>query len=180
MIFTRRSVLIASSALLAGCGGSYSRPAAGVQARRLSSQASFYVAMPSDGRYGSRVYSGSGATVVQMVRGALLKQARRVEVGNAVETQDAALQSARAKGLNYAVVPTITHWEQRRTGWSGMPSRVEMILEVVDVGSGELVAKNTIGGNSTSVTFSWRSTHPEDVLREPLETYVASLFASGA
>lgn len=176
MLFTRRFMCVSAASVLAGCANTYTRPEVGIgQAQRLSRQTSVYVALPADGRYGGKVYAGSGAEVARMMSAAFAKQAQRVAQAERIDPKETALQSARARGMEYVAITTISHWENRATAWSGLPDRAEVIVEVLRTEDGSMVAKSVIGGRSTSVTLA--NIHPQDVLRAPLDAYVASLFA---
>src|SRR5215468_3218748 len=83
---------------------------------RLTGNDAVYIAVPRDGFYGDENYQGSGLSTAQAFLSAFAKRARRVEVAT-----------------SYLVYPTILHWEERATEWSGLPDRIEVKVELVDV-----------------------------------------------
>ena len=143
---------------------------------RLSPSDSFYIAVTRDGVYGSKPYPGSGLTTAQILLASLAKRARRVETGRAAESYDEALASARKSGYKYLVFPTILHWEDRATEWSGIPDRVEVKLELVDVSTGRTLDSGVIRGKSGLGTLG--GDHPQDLLPKPVEEYVSKFFAT--
>jgi hypothetical protein len=85
----------------------------------LSTDAGFYVAVPADGRFGEKVYPGSGQTTAASISFALSAMVTRIEVGDVVETRAQALGVAEQRDLAYVLESTILHWEDRATEWSG-------------------------------------------------------------
>src|SRR4051794_839478 len=119
-----RSILIVILALaLLGCADTHriTRMDGVESAVSLQRQTSAYVAVSTDGRYGSIVYSGSGATVTQIVASAFGQYLKKITMGTRTEDLDQALASAKAGGFTYLLFPQILHWEDRATEWSLKP-----------------------------------------------------------
>jgi hypothetical protein len=74
----------------------------------------------------------------------------------------------------YYVEPDILHWEDRATEWSGIPDRIEIKISVYDAISGAELASSIVSGKSKWGTFG--GDHPQDLLPEPVNKYVESLY----
>ncbi len=72
------------------------------------------------------------------------------------------------------VTTEILHWEDRATEWSGRPDRVEVQISVYDTSTREEVASSSYSGKSKWATFG--GDHPQDLLSEPTDNYVRSLY----
>lgn len=168
---------LAAVLTLAGCGSEYQiRPLSGTQNTvTLSKQGGVYITVPKDGRYQAINYPGSGQLVAQFLATAFSKYAQRVQTAPA-QSQDDGLSEARQAGSQYLVVPIITHWEQRATEWSGIPSRVALRVTIFDVHSGKQLLSEGILGRSSKITLT--STTPEVLLHEPIKALVRRLYES--
>ena len=143
-------------------------------ASKLTSSDAVYVALPKDGSYDTKPYQGSGQITAQIIYSAFAKHAHSIEVGNSAQTFNEALNSARNSGQKYLVYPVILHWEDRATEWSMIPDRVEVKIEVMDTTSKASLASGVIKGKSGLATFG--GDHPQDLLPEPIEEFVSSLY----
>jgi hypothetical protein len=161
--------------LAAGCTDTYQlvRPA-GWSTPKITAADSVYVAVPEDGSYNSRPYIGSGLTTSRIIGSAFARRAGSVTVGRAAESREAAIENALTMGVRYVVLPTILHWEDRATEWSGIPDQVAVRIDVLDVASRAILGTVTIEGTSGLATFG--GDHPEELLPEPVEEFVASLY----
>lgn len=162
-------------ALLTGCADSHQivrQP--GTTTTKLKPNDAIYISVPRDGAYGNEQYPGSGLSTAQTLLSSFAKRARRVEVGSAPQQYDGALKAASERGFQYLVYLTILHWEDRATEWSGIPDRVEVKIEVVDVATDATVGSAIIKGKSGLATFG--GDHPQDLLPKPIEAFVATLY----
>jgi hypothetical protein len=123
----------------------------------LSTDRFAYVSMPRDGQYGATNYHGTGRFTAQTVAGAFSRYLKKTETAVRVEETGAALARARELGADYLVMPLILHWEDRATQWSGKRDKIGVIT-----------------GKSTWWTFG--GDHPEDMLSEPVNEFVGTLF----
>jgi len=133
-----------------------------------------YVAVPQDGAYGNKFYAGSGQVVAQAVATAFSATATRVHVADEAVANDQSIITARSASAGYLVVPIIAQWEQRATEWSGRPSRMAIRITIIDVASGNQITSSAIEGRSR--IFSFTSTSPESLLKDPLARYVQELY----
>ena len=130
--------------------------------------------MPEDGAYGADTYRGSGQNTAQIIYSAFAKRTRTAKVGRSVQSFEEALASTRQGGQKYLVYPTILHWEDRATEWSGIPDKVEVKIEIVESTSGEAIASGVAKGKSGLATFG--GDHPQDLLPDPIEEFVSSMY----
>jgi len=146
----------------------------GVQTIRFNPSDSIYVSVPQDGAYGEKTYRGSGQTTTQIVMAAFERRSRTVRNGRVNQSFDEALEAAKNSNCNWLVYPSILQWEDRTTEWSGIPDRVEINIEVVDVASGNTATYAIVKGKSGLATFG--SDHPQGLLPQPVEEFVSSLY----
>jgi hypothetical protein len=163
---------------LAACTASYKqRETGGLEASslRLDASKNVFVSVSPDGQYGSRVYPGTGRTVAQKTAAAFSRYVRRVEVGGGpASSRDELLAAARNAGAGYLVIPSITHWEQRATEWSGIPSRVSMSLTVIDTQTGAEVRSALLESRSAVMTMI--RPNPDNLAQEMIDQQVSAFY----
>lgn len=140
----------------------------------LDRQASAYVAVPSDGRYGATLYAGSGAMTAQVVASAFALYLGKVTAGSKTEDFDQAMSTARAGNFRYLLYPQILVWEDRATEWSGKPDLATVKLSIFSTDTGTMLDSAVIEGKSGLATFG--GDHPQDLLPKPMSQYAATLF----
>jgi hypothetical protein len=166
---------LALSISLSGCASKYRVDTYEAPIAHLDKQASFYIVLPADGRYGAIVYPGSGATTAQAVSNALLMHVDKTVIGTTTgEESDAALIQARQRTLTYVFVATILNWEDRATEWSGIPDKITLKFAVYETQSGKLVSSTVTSASSKWGTLG--GDHPQDLLPEPTQRFVDPLF----
>jgi len=143
-------------------------------ATKLPSGATFYIPTPEDGSYGEQHYAGSGAMVANALSDSLIEHAGEVTIGDQEDSVEEQLNAGKARNCKYVISPTIKHWEDRATGWSGMSDRVTVLLKVIEVDGAREVATAEISGVSAWLTFGGEQ--PQDMLKKPIDEFVASLF----
>ena len=170
-----KHILACAGVLLLGCAHSYEMRSQGgeIPETRLPRTASFFVGVSEDGRFEAQAYSGSGLMTTQAVVTALSAHARIVRAARAPASIEENLAAARSEHLQYLVQPTILHWEERATEWSGKPDRISVRLELIAVSSKETLDSTVLSGKSKWATFG--GDHPQELLPEPLAEYVADL-----
>lgn len=84
------------------------------------------------------------------------------------------MQSSKATNFEYYVIPEILHWEDRATEWSGIPDKIQVKISIYEGKTWKEVASTIISGKSKWATFG--GDHPQDLLPEPLNKYVESLY----
>jgi len=163
------SLLIASSS----CGDThYVKRVPGLTSA-LSHDASVYVAVPQDGKYGRKTYRGSGVLAAQAVSVAFAPYVTRLTVGHTTEDFNTAHASAKAGHDTYLLYSEILHWEDRKTEWSGLPDKVSIKVSLVEVETGNILDSAVIGDTGGVIAVNIR---PEHLLPKPLAEYAASLY----
>ena len=162
--------------LLLGCVHTYEMHSRGGDTPeiRLPREASFFVGLPADGRFGTEVYAGSGLMTTQAVVAALSAHVRIVRAAKVPASIEENLATARSKHLQYLVQPTILHWEERATEWSGKSDRISVRLELIAVSSEETLDSTVLSGKSKWATLG--GDHPQELLPEPLSRYANAIF----
>jgi Domain of unknown function (DUF4823) len=166
--------LAALLAVVVGCADSHQLIRASSSTALIAKQASAYVAVPADGRYGNTVYFGSGALTAQAVGAAFAPHLAKITVAVTSEDVEAARQAAKALGHTYLLYPEILHWEDRATVWSGRPDVASVKLSVIRVDGGDIIDSAVVGGKSGLATVG--GDRPEHLLPKPLADYAATLF----
>ena len=140
----------------------------------LDPNSTVYIAVPKDGAYGANTYYGSGQNTAQILLAAFAKHTRNTEVGRRSQSYKEARETVLSKDVDILVYPVILHWEDRTTEWSGIPDRVEIKVDVVDAASDHSIASAVLKGVSGLATFG--GDRPQDLLEEPVEQFVGSLY----
>ena len=166
--------MVLMTVVLVSCADSHQVMRMDGQAQKLLPGEPVYVSVPADGRYGQTVYHGSGQNTAQIVVMAFSRHSSRVESGRTQQDFDASLDAARKIGARYLVVPTILEWEDRATEWSAIPDKASIKIAVIDVATNTTIDSVIIKGKSGLATLG--GDHPQDLLPEPTEEYVASLY----
>ena len=141
---------------------------------KLNPTKSVYIAEPKDGRYGNKVYSGSGATTAQALLKGFAKYIDEVETANKYQSRDEALNYAIAKNYSYLVYPDILQWEDRATEWSGIPDRISIKITIIDTKTSQSITSSIINGRSGWATFG--GDHPQDLLPDAVEDLTKNLY----
>jgi len=170
----RIPAVLTMAVALSGCADSHQWLPHQSGSAHLNRTDKIYIATPVDGEYGDHVYKGSGRNTAQIIYSAFLPRTTTVIVGSTASNLDLALEHARRSGKEIVVLPTILHWEDRATEWSMIPDKVEVNITVVQVSSGAVISSGVVKGESGIATFG--GDHPQDLLPEPIEAFVSSLY----
>lgn len=171
-----RFLAILTFGATAGCQTTSVQPLASSVATKLPRGSIICVTTPADGVYGDRPYPGSGATVASAFDTALTRYADTIIVRELRESTSEQVALAREKMCTYMVIPKIAHWEDRATEWSGIRDKMELIVKIVRVDENLEIASAEIKGKSAWATFG--GDHPQDLVKAPVEEFVAGLFLS--
>ncbi len=144
---------------------------------KLKPNATAYISIPRDGRYGNKNYAGSGATTAQVILLAFSKYLTQVETGHEYQSYKEAFSTAQSNQVDYLIFPSILAWEDRATAWSGISDKVSVKISIISVRTTKTIDSAIISGKSGIATFG--GDHPQDLLPEPIENYAKALFANG-
>jgi len=142
--------------------------------KQLSTTDRYYISRPDDGSFGTTNYSNSG----EMTRDALFNEltllgVKAIKGINTQEKQDSLL-AAKQQHCSMLIYPTILHWEDRATEWSGLRDRAKIQLEIIDTETGSIVDNTILDLVGTWWTFG--GLHPQDMVNESVEDYFQQLF----
>ncbi|MBI4328189.1 MAG: DUF4823 domain-containing protein [Chloroflexi bacterium] len=174
-----RSILAATglgALLLAGCQHSTRKVAldkAHAQPQ-LDRQVRIYIRLATNHPRQKPPDAESGRRTAQALSEAFATYAKGVRVGKRFEEVPDALATARQANCQYLVSPTILRWEDHATEWTGRRDRIEMKVELIEVSSGDLLYAAVLQGRSRWMTDGGDA--PEDLLAEPVNEFVGSLF----
>jgi len=135
-------------AMMTGCASTYKTDSYEAPVQMLQKNASAYVMMAVDGNYGTIPYPGSGISLSNAARDAVMLHLKQVKRATHVETIKEALSHAEEMGFTYGFEPTILHWEDRATEWSGKLDRIKVRLVVWSVKSGEVISFTVLSAAS--------------------------------
>ena len=174
-----RSILAASglgTLFLAGCLHSEQKVAL-VQASaqpQLPRQVRIYIRLAPNHPCQKPADAESGKKTAQALSEAFAKHAKGVRVGKQFEEVPEALATARQANCQYLVSPTILRWEDHTTEWTGRRDRIEIKVELIEVSSGDLLYATLLQSKSRWMTDGGDA--PQDLLAEPVNRFVSSLF----
>lgn len=161
--------------VLVGCRASYEKTSSAESgdAARIPANASVYVGMSPDGRYGETVYFGSGSITTQTLVTALAAALDKVGHSETILDRETGLAQTRAGSFDYYLEPKILHWEDRNTVWSARPDAISVEVTLLDAATGAEIDTTTIKG--TSKIFAFSDSRPRDLLLAPMRDYAAEL-----
>jgi hypothetical protein len=166
------TILVACS-IASGCASTYEETLLTAPTQQLQTGKSILVATPANGFYGEKEYSGSGQMTAQAIRVAFARYTNDISVSEQCNNLQCLMDNESAF-VGYYVVPEILHWEARNTEWSGKKDKLEIKLGIYDAPDGTELSSTIISGKSKWATFG--GDHPQDLLPEPLNKYVESLY----
>ncbi|MDR1488929.1 MAG: DUF4823 domain-containing protein [Desulfovibrio sp.] len=163
---------------LTGCTTRYTMSdAAPPVSAKLERGQPVYIALPQDGSFGDRVYTGSGLITASALQTALTPYSSTAIVGSAYEDQVTAIGSGKAKNARYVFVPDITNWVHRKAAWSGRASGVSVTMAVFDLTRPEnemRVILKDLRVQGRNMTFV--SQHPGEILKPLLQQFVKEVY----
>lgn len=166
------ALALALSLIATGCTASYQ----GVYMKQTPNYvyypARFLLVTPVNGMYGDIIYPTSGNDVIQ----ALIRELQRYT--NAISTipVPVTIEQIYPQDLertDYVVIPQILHWEDRATGWSFRPDRIEVRFDIFD-NQRHLIDSYNIRGRSAYIV--WFSRQPNSLLPRPIRNMLQDLF----
>jgi hypothetical protein len=139
----------------------------------LNRDAKIMITVPEDAFYGQKSYQNSGKMTSYAIRDALQEYTRNLQVisqyQNILGISDEVISS-----YDYIFVPNIRKWIDYATEWSGRRDVLEVEILIYDCHSKKPIQSVIIYGRSRFVSFG--GDHPQDLLNEPIETYIGSIF----
>ena len=169
----RNGFLLFVVILLSGCAAKYNQVNLSQPRTKLTAGNSVLIATPENGSYGNREYSSSGRMTALAVNAAFAKFSNDIKVSNKCKDFNCLKEKA-TKSFDYYVIPEILQWEDRATEWSAKPDRIEIKLSVYESETENELASTILSGKSKLLTLG--GDHPQDLLAEPLNKYIGTLY----
>ena len=164
-------LLFTAAILMNGCTASYQSEFMTPQTY-MQNQASILIVTPENGRYETIEYPSSGIDVASTLAQELGKYSSKIAtIPTPVTIND--IGDDVLQQYNYVFIPQILHWEDRATGWSFRPDRIEILFEIYN-NKRELIDAYRIKGRSAYVV--WVSKQPKSLLPRPIRTMCEDLF----
>ena len=138
--------------IISGCTSTYTQTTLSEPTVTLQSGKVVVIAIPVNGSYEGKEYSGSGRSTALAVRAAFAKFASETSIIMECQTLSCLTEKA-GTSTDYLVVPEILHWEDRATEWSGIKDKLEIKLSVYDARTGKELAATILTGKSKWATF---------------------------
>lgn len=135
--------------------------------------AAFFVQIPADGRYETKVYPGSGEKVASVIVEQIQPHSRAVDMEAC--SRESCASRARLAGSDYLVLTEIINWEDRQTTWSGRRDRVTLDISVIDLAENRVAASALLSGQGTLNTLGGERV--EDELPDTIRPFIEQLFA---
>ena len=165
--------LLVTATLCISCSASYEGDA---PKTRVATDAKIYVGMCGDAQFEGKRYPLSGEITTKAIVAALSEHTKNVHSAPSAASRTRSVTAAHLKGADYLIQPTIVHWEEHNTQWSGKEDMLTVKLELVQVPSGETLDTLEFKGKSKWATFGGDSVR--DLLPKPLEHYAKALFSN--
>jgi hypothetical protein len=134
---------------------------------------SYCISTPADGTYGEIRYAKSGAMTRDLLFTGLTGRGIRAMRTDATKKNEA-IDAARQQGYSRLVYPTILHWEDRATEWSGLRDRAKIDIEIIDTATDRPLDHTVLDLVGTWWTLG--GLHPQDLVEEAMEDYFGKLF----
>ncbi|OCH12425.1 DUF4823 domain-containing protein [Aliivibrio sp. 1S128] len=175
----KKLLVLGFIATLAGCADSHNLNVSNTEVvNKIPASSSVYVALSEDGRYGEKDYKGSGVLLSNVIKSGLLTKMNDITLANEAGSFKESIKLAESNGSDYLFYPTIMHWEDRATEWSAKADKVDKVeVKIVTWGIKNNVELSSaiIDGSSGLATLG--GDHPQDLLPEPVNAYIDTLFA---
>ena len=127
----------------------------------------------TDGSYGDEAYVGSGRELSGRIL-AILRQGRLWQSILVPATDNTAgARQCLAEGVDYMLAPTILHWEDRATQWSGLRDYLTIDLALFRLQPYGALRRGTYTANNS--WFTLVNNPPEDLLDDNFAAFVGRL-----
>lgn len=168
--FIVSTLLAITISLVTGCTASYKhdflRPP-----NTMKPQAKVLIVTPKNGYYNETLYETSGTDVVEALTRELQSYSNSIDIIPNTNIND--IIEDILHNYNYIFIPEILHWEDRLTGWSMRPDRIEIR---VDIYNGNREILNSIDVKSKSANIVWVSQAPKSLLPKSFRITLQELF----
>jgi hypothetical protein len=169
----RLATTVIIAVFISGCASTYKQSSLTEPTAKLMRGKPIVIATPSNGSYENKEYSASGKMTALAVHAAFARFTNSITVSTECKELEC-LKINKSSNFDYYIIPEILHWEDRATEWSGIPDKIEVKLSIYEGQTWKELASTIISGKSKWATFG--GDHPQDLLPEPINKYVESLY----
>ena len=162
---------VALAFVTTGCSASYERSFVNQRSSHEYSPDRFLLVTPENGSFGKTVYPASGVEVIAALSKELQRYTTSIKTVSAPTPVDQ-LPEEDVQSADYIIAPEILHWEDRATGWSMRPDRIEVRFDIYN-SQRELIDSYLIKGRSAYIV--WVSKQPNSLLPKPIRQMLTEL-----
>ncbi len=172
----RKAIYLLSVILFAGCATADVEHLSQLQYQGavLQNEQKIFVALPKDGSFGHIDYINSGREVQQSFYDNFLRYTDQVTLAREELSLDEAKDLALKQNADILAYPTILHWEDRNTPWSGLRDKVRINIIIYSVRDGRTLDKTTM--YATNNWLSFVNAAPQNRLKTIIDPYVKGLY----
>jgi hypothetical protein len=158
--------------LATGCTASYQQ-AFMQESNNQFTPARFLLITPVNGSYEGTEYPTSGNDVITILSKELSRYTQSIStIPNPIPVQN--LDDNTLQQFDYIIAPQILHWEDRLTGWSFRPDRIEVRFDIYN-NQRQLINSYSVQARSAYVV--WISKQPKSLLPAPIRTMLKKMFS---
>lgn len=129
---------------------------------------------PANGTFEGSEYPTSGNDVITILTKELNKYTQSIStIPTPVPVQN--LDDNTLQQFDYIIAPEIIHWEDRLTGWSFKPDRIEIRFDIYD-NQRQLIDSYWVKARSAYIV--WFSKQPKSLLPVPIRTMLKKMFSN--
>jgi hypothetical protein len=139
-------------------------------ASKVSPDAAVFIIVPPD----AYDEPGSGRVCADTLQEAFRPYANRIKKSEEIATLNIHLTNAANLGFKLVLEPTIYHWEEEPTEWTGKPDFLDIRLRLLQAPSGDVVSETRFDGKSKWGTFG--GDHVDHLLKPLASEWVRSLY----
>ena len=170
------AIAIALAFITTGCTASYERTFINQRSNHDYTPARFLLVTPANGTFGKIDYPTSGSEVIATLTKELKRYTNAISTVLTPTPIDQ-LQDQDVEAADYIIIPEILHWEDRATGWSMKPDRIEVRFDIYN-NQRELIDSYQIKGRSAYIV--WVSKQPNSLLPKPIRQMLTELLGNPA
>jgi hypothetical protein len=164
---------VCSLLLFSGCsnGISYITPMINSDKKIVINQnEKIYIALSKNGIYKNQIYINSATAVSNNIYNILTSYTDKIEIAKVNETLEETITYAKQNNIKYIIYPTIMHWEDRATQWSGRLDRVSINILIYDVIQDKKLVYSNVNA-TTNINHIPRNDKPEELLLEAFSKF---------
>lgn len=131
---------------------------------------------PSDGLFEGKTYRNSGIKVAEKISSSIrdaytIVRVEKIGAGH--------LNGCKNKDLRYVIYPEILEYEDRATGWSALPDKIRVKVNLVDTSTSNASTFTYYADSNlvASAFLEWGNAAPHELLGEAFEQQIKDLLS---